>query len=155
MCKDRSRSRSNTSILVIPLVGGGGISIEVAEVEGSSMEVVPAGDFSTTELAAENDDFAMKAESEEVEAESESESEKVESEVKLGRLAEDALRSFLVDPASSPSRSTSAFRLATDRVSIVISSKASREAKRWIVVVKEVMEESEVWRGWQFSYRSV
>jgi hypothetical protein len=73
-------------------------------------------EFSPTELAAEDDDFAMEVESEEV-----------ESEVKLGRIglsesdgsaAEDAFRSFLVDPACGPS-STLAFRLAIERVRTV------------------------------------
>ena len=79
-------------------------------------------DFPLSELVAVNNHLVMKAGS-----------EKVESEVKLGRVglsesdgsvAEDVFRSFLLDPACSPSRSTSAFRLAIDRVSIVISSKA-------------------------------
>jgi hypothetical protein len=86
------RSRSNTCKSVTPLVGGAEVSIEVAEVEDSSMEVV---------LEVEDDDFAMEAESEEA-----------ESEVKLGRVglserggsvSEDTFRSFLVGPACSPS----------------------------------------------------
>ena len=52
---------------VISLVGGAEVSIEMAEAEDSSMEGVLAGDFSQTELAAEDDDFAMEVESEEVE----------------------------------------------------------------------------------------
>jgi hypothetical protein len=58
------------------------------------------------------------------------ESEEVESEVKLRRVglserdssvAKDAFRSLLVYPVGSPSRSNSAFHLAIDRVSIMIS----------------------------------
>jgi hypothetical protein len=67
--KCRCRSRSNICESVIPLVVGAEVSIGAAETEDSSMEVVPARDFSPTELVAEDYDFAMEAESEEAESE--------------------------------------------------------------------------------------